>query len=171
MPSQKNQQRLEVLKEKLKQSKAFAIVNYEGTNVADQVELRAKLSEAGAEFFVSKNTLIELALENEELVEVLSGMNAIVFSYDDQVSAFKQVVDFHEETDKLELKKGWMQDRVLGVEEMLKLSKLPSKDELIGQLMAQLQGPASGLVSVLQAGQKDLLYVLKEIKDEGKLSA
>lgn len=166
MPSQKNKTRLEILKNKLEKSKAFAIVNYEGTNVDEQVQLRSKLKEAGAEFFVSKNTLIELALENEDLTNVLNGMNALVFSYDDQVSAFKQVVDFHEETEKLEVKKGWMDDRVLSADQIIELSKLPSKDELIGQLMARLQSPASGLVNVLQAGQRDLVYVLKAIGDK-----
>ncbi len=166
MPSQAKKDRLKVLKEKLEKSRAFAIVNYEGTNVADQVELHSKLKEAGAEFFVSKNTLISLALENEELAEVLEGMNALVFSYDDQVGAFKQLVDFQEETEKLTLKKGWMDDRVLSTEQIIELSKLPSKDELIGQLMARLQSPASGLVNVLKAGQRDLVYVLKAIQDQ-----
>lgn len=165
MPSQSKKDRLEVLKEKLEKSRAFAIVDYEGTNVADQVELRSKLKEAGAEFFVSKNTLIKLALENEELAAVLEGMNALVFSYDDQVGAFKQLVDFQEEKEKLTLKKGWMEDRVLSTEQIIELSKLPSKDELIGQLLARLQSPASGLVNVLKAGQRDLVYVLKAIQE------
>ncbi len=166
MPKQYKQDLVELLKEKISQSKAIAIVNYEGTSVQDQVKLRAKLSEAGAELTVAKNTFINIALGNDQFAEELQGMNAIVFSYDDQVSAFKELVEFNKETDKVEIKKGLLDDKVLSPAEVVELSKLPSKNELIGMVMARLQGPAFGLVSVLQAGQRNLVYVLKAIQDQ-----
>lgn len=170
MPSQKNQQRVEQLKDKLNQAKAFAIVDYAGTSVADQVALRSKLKEAGAEFVVAKNTLVKLALENDDFSESLAGMNALIFSYDDEVAGFKQVVDFHEETEKLEVKQGKMNDRVLSAAEILELSKLPGKDELMATLIVRIKGPAFGLVNVLRASQKELLYVLQAIGDKNDKS-
>ena len=124
------------------------------------------LKEAGAEFVVAKNTLVGLALENKEFAESLTGMNAIVFSYDDEVSGFKQIVNFHEEADKLEIKQGQMDNKVLTTEEILELSKLPSKDQLIATLIARIKGPAFGLVNVLSASQKNLVYVLKAISEK-----
>ena len=89
----------------------------------------------------------------------------IVFSYEDEVAGFKQIVNFHEEADKLEIKQGGMNDKVLSSQEILELSKLPSKNELIATLITRIKGPAFGLVNVLQAGQKNLVYVLKAITD------
>ena len=166
MPNQHNQDQLEMLKEKLSRAKSFAIVNYDGTSASDQVKLRAALKDAGAEFVVAKNTLVGLALENKEFAESLNGMNALVLSYEDEVSGFKQVVNFHEEEEKLEIKQGGMGDKVLSIEEVFELSKLPSKNELIATLIARIKGPASGLVNVLQASQKNLVYVLKSISDK-----
>ncbi len=165
MPNQHNQDQLQMLKDKLSKAKAFAIVNYEGTTATDQVKLHVELKNAGAEFIVAKNTLIKLALENKDFSESLNGMNAIVFSYEDEVAGFKQIVNFHEEADKLEIKQGGMNDKVLSSQEILELSKLPSKNELIATLIARIKGPAFGLVNVLQAGQKNLVYVLKAITD------
>ncbi|MBU0576814.1 50S ribosomal protein L10 [Patescibacteria group bacterium] len=166
MPNQHNQAQLEMLKDKLGKAKAFAIVNYQGTTVADQAKLRTALKTAGAEFVVAKNTLVGLALENQDFSESLNGMNAIVFSYDDEVAGFKQVVNFHKEVDKLEIKQGGMNDKVLSSAEIFKLSKLPSKDELIVTLIARIKGPAFGLVNVLVASQKKLVYVLKAISEK-----
>jgi large subunit ribosomal protein L10 len=169
MPNQHNQDQLQMLKDKLSKAKSFAIVSYEGTSATDQVKLRAALKAAGAEFVVAKNTLVELALENKDFSDSLNGMNAVVFSYEDEVAGFKQIVNFHEEADKLEIKQGGMDDRVLSAQEILELSKLPSKNELITALIARIKGPAFGLVNVLQAGQKNLVYVLKAISEKNKL--
>ncbi len=166
MPNQHNQDQLTMLKDKLSKAKAFAIVNYEGTSVSDQVKLRGELKKAGAEFIVAKNTLVSLALDNQEFADSLNGMNAIIFSYEDEIAGFKQVVNFHEEENKLEIRQGGMDDKVLSTEEILELSKLPSKDELIATLISRIQGPAYGLVNVLSASQKNLVYVLKAISEK-----
>lgn len=166
MPNQHNQDQLAMLKEKLSRAKSFAIVNYEGTSADDQVKLRSALTAAGAEMVVAKNTLVGLTLDNKEFADSLNGMNAIVFSYEDEISGFKQVVNFHEKADKLEIKQGGMEGKVLSAEEIMELSKLPSKDELIATLIARIQGPAHGLVNVLSATSKNLVYVLKAISEK-----
>ncbi|MBU0578807.1 50S ribosomal protein L10 [Patescibacteria group bacterium] len=166
MPNQHNQDQLQMLKDKLSKAKAFAIVNYQGTSASDQVKLRSQLKAAGAEFVVAKNTLVGLALENKEFSDSLNGMSAIIFSYEDEVAGFKQIVDFHQEIDKLEIKQGGIDDRVLSAVEILELSKLPSKDQLIATLIARIKGPAFGLVNVLTASQKNLVYVLKALSEK-----
>lgn len=166
MPNQHNQDQLQMLKDKLSKAKSFAIVNYEGTSAEDQVKLRTALRDAGAEMVVAKNTLVALTLENKDFAESLNGMNAIVFSYEDEVSGFKQIVNFHDEAEKLEIKQGGMEGKVLSADEILELSKLPSKDELIATLIARIQGPASGLVNVLSASAKNLVYVLKAVLEK-----
>lgn len=163
MPSQKNQQQVDVIKEKLAKAKSVAVVNYEGTSVNDQVKLRSDLNEVGGEMYVTKNTLINIAIGKGKVSNSLTGMNALVFSYQDAVSALKKLFAFHKDTDKLEIKQGLYEDKVVSFEELKTLSELPSKDELIATMINRLQGPASGLVNVLKAGQRDLVQVLRAV--------
>jgi large subunit ribosomal protein L10 len=168
MPSQAKKQRVKELKEKAKKAKSLFIIDYSGTNATDQVNLRSQIKEAGGEMFVTKNSLIDVALAKDELKDSLSGMNAIVFSYEDVVAALKKVYDFHEEEEKLEIKQGVMltEDKVLSPAEVKQLSQLPGKEELIVSLINTIQGPARGLVNALNSGQRDLVYVLQAIKDK-----
>ncbi|MEN8252762.1 MAG: 50S ribosomal protein L10 [Patescibacteria group bacterium] len=163
MPSQKNQQLVETIKTKLDQAKSVVIVDYSGTSVNDQTKLRSTIKEAGGELMVTKNTLINLATDKNELKESLEGMNAIVFSFEDEIAAIKALFEFHDTEDKLSIKQGIMEDKVLSAEEVEALSKLPSKDQLIATLISRIQGPSYGLVNVMKAGQRNLVYVLKAI--------
>ncbi|MCB9801393.1 MAG: 50S ribosomal protein L10 [Pseudomonadales bacterium] len=167
MPSQKNLQQVEMLKAKLDKAQSVAIVDYSGTSVNDQVKLRTSISEAGGEMLVAKNRLINVAVGEGKLSESLDGMNAIVFSYEDAVSALKKLFDFHKEEEKLTIKQGIMDDKVLSPAEVEALSKLPGREELISMLLNRLQSPATGLVNVLKAGQRDLVYALKAIAEKG----
>ena len=166
MPNAKNQQQLEMLQAKLAQAESVAIVQYDGTTVNDQVDLRAQLREAGAELLVAKNTLIDLAVGKDRLIDSLSGMNAIVFSYDDPVAGVKALFKFHDETDKLTIKQGYMEDKVLSYAELESLSKLPGKEELMVMLIQRLNSPGQGMVNVLKAGTRDLVNVLKAVADK-----
>lgn len=166
VPNKQNLSQVEILQEKLARAKSVAVVDYQGTTVNDQVKLRSELSEVDGEMFVTKNTLVDIAVGKGRLSESLDGMNALVFSYGDPVAALKKLFAFHKETEKLTIKQGLYEDRVLSAEEIETLSKLPSKEELIATLISRLQGPAYGLVNVLKAGQRDLVYVLKAIADK-----
>lgn len=174
MPSQKNEQQVELLKEKISKAKSVAIVDYSGTTVNDQVELRKGIREAEGEFLVAKNTLINIALGQPELKASLEGMNALVLSFADEVAALKPLFKFKEDKEKLTVKQGVLEGKVLSADEVENLSKLPGKSELIATLISRLQGPAYGMVNVLKAGQRDLVYVLQAIakKDnEGEASS
>ncbi len=170
MPSQYNKEQVKLIKEKLSQAKSMVLVDYSGTDAQDQTKLRAMIKSAQGEMFVAKNNLIKLAIDNKELEESLVGMNALVLSYEDAVAALKQVFEFKEETDKLEIKQGLMAAddgmRVLSSVKIEQLSQIPGQDELMVMLMQRLQSPAYGLVNVLNAGPRNLIYVLQAIAEE-----
>jgi len=168
MPNTKNKQQVDQIKDKLSKAKSMAIVDYSGSTVNDLTKLRSELKEAGGEMFVTKNTLIDIALGRGRVKESLSGMNALVVSYEDAVSALKALFTFHKDTEKLVIKEGWMNedDKVLSADQVKALSELPSKDELIAKLMQILKSPAQGVVNVVKAGPRDLVYALKAIADE-----
>lgn len=170
MPNQKNLKQVEIIKDKLATSKSAVVIDYSGTNVNEQVALRNALKEAGGELFVTKNTLIDVAVGRGKLDDSLTGMNALVFSFEDAVSALKKLFEFHKDSEKLIIKQGLMDDKVLTPNEVEALSKLPSKVELISMLLARIQSPAQGLVNVLKASQRNLVYALRAIAEKGEVT-
>jgi large subunit ribosomal protein L10 len=168
MPNKKNQSQVELLTEKVKQAHSIAVVDYSGTTVGEMTTLRSQVKEAGGEVFVAKNTLIDIAIGKGKVSESLTGMNAVVFSYQDAVSALKKLFGFHNESKKLAIKQGFMpdDDKVLSIDEVKQLSEMPSKPELIQMLIGRIQAPAYGLANVLKANQRNLVYALKAIADK-----
>ncbi len=166
MPNQKNQNQVAVLQDKIKEAKSLAIIDYSGTSANDQVKLRQAITDAGGDVLVTKNTLIDIAIGKGKLSDSLEGMNAVVFSNDDAVSAIKALFTFHKDEGKLVIKEGFMDDKVLSATEVENLSKLPSKPELISMLIRTLQAPATGMVNVLKANQRDLVYALTAIAEK-----
>lgn len=165
MPSQVNQQKVSELEEKIARAKSFAVVDYAGTSVNDQVDLRRGLRAVGSEMYVTKNTLINVVTDGK-LKEHLEGMTAIVLSYDDEVAGLKVLVSWHKDKEKLVVKGGMVGESVLSPDEVVTLSKLPGKEELIASLISRLQGPSYGLVNVLNAGMRDLVYALNAIAEK-----
>jgi large subunit ribosomal protein L10 len=166
MPSQKNDVAVAQLQEKIAGAQSLAIVDYAGTSANDQVQLRRQISAAGGEMVVAKNTLVDIAIGKGKLSESLTGMSALILSLNDQVSAIKALFEFHKDSEKLTIKQGYMDDKVLSPAEVKALSQLPSKNELIQMLMARLNSPATGLVNVLKANQRNLVYALKAIVEK-----
>jgi large subunit ribosomal protein L10 len=169
MPCQKNTQNLEVLKDKIARAKSVLVVDYASTSVNDQTQLRRDLKKAGGEFCVAKNTLINLSFDKKpEVKDALTGMNALVLSFDDEVGAVKVTYDFIKDKEKIAVKAGYLDGKFLTLAEVEALSKIPSKKELIAKLMGSLNAPASGLVNVLQANLRNLVYALQAIVDKGE---
>ena len=166
MPNQHNQEQIKILQDKLDQAASMVVIDYGKSSVKDLTNLRAALREAGGEMFVTKNTLIDIAVGKGKLTESLQGMNAVVFSYKDPVAAIKALVNFHDESGLLEIKQGFMDDKVLSIAEVQALSKLPGKNELIVMLIQRLKSPGQGLVNTLQATTRNLVYVLKAIAEK-----
>jgi large subunit ribosomal protein L10 len=168
MPNKHNQSEVAELQESLKKAKTVAIVDFAGTTVNDQVKLRSALRKAGGGLRVTKNTLMNIVFNKPELKESLHGMSGAVFSFEDEVGAIKALFQFKKESEKLTIKQGYMvtEDKVLSLEELETLSKLPGKQELISMLISRLNGPAYGLVNVFKAGQRNLVYALKAIADK-----
>lgn len=167
-------QAVQEIAEKLKQSQGVVFVDYRGLNVKAMTELRAKLREAGAELKVVKNTLTRRAaeaIELEGLDPYLEGPTAAAFGYDDPVAPAKVLSDFAKTHEALELKAGVLSGKVIGAEEVAALARLPSKEELIGQVLRGLQSPIAGLANVLNGPIRSLVYVLEAIRKEKESAA
>lgn len=171
MPNTKNTSQLELIKEKLGKAKSVVLTNYSGLTVNEQNKLRSELTAAGGEYVVAKNTLFKIALDKEELNSDLEGQTAVLFSYEDEVNPLKKLFEFIKKLEKPEVKKGLMNDKVLSKEEVIELSKLPGKDQLIATVISRLQGPSYGLVNVLNAGIRNLVYAVEAIRKQKEAKA
>ncbi len=159
LPSQKvlsqKQQFVADLAEKLKGAKAGVIVDYKGISVADDTQLRRDLREANVEYFVVKNTLLKLAAKEagiDGLNSYLEGTTALALSTEDQIAPAKVLGKYDEKMKNIfNIKAGFMDGEVLDGPKVIALGKLPSKEQLVGQLLSVMIAPIRGLAVALNA--------------------
>lgn len=155
MPSEKvleaKKAQVAELVEVLKGATTGVLVDYRGLTVEEDTKLRNDLRAAGVKYFVVKNTLLRLASKEtglEELDSILHGPTALAVS-EDAVAPAKVLADFAKENEKLELKSGFMDGKILSMDELKALAKTPSKETLIAKIMGSLNSPISGLARLL----------------------
>ena len=127
------------------------LMDYRGLTVEEDTKLRNDLRAAGVKYFVVKNTLLRLAANQvglEELDSILHGPTALALS-EDPIAPAKILFDFAKKNDKVEIKSGFMDGKVLSEEELIRLAKTPSKDALIAKIMGSLNAPISNLARLL----------------------
>ncbi len=158
MPSAKvlesKKARVEELTEMLKNSVSVVLVDYKGISVADDTKLRKELREANVNYFVEKNTMLKFAFHNigmECFDEVLNGTTAIAISNDDQTAPARILGEYAEKNDNFTLKAGCVEGEYYDSAKIMALSKIPSRDVLLAQLVGSLQGPIQKLAALLQA--------------------
>lgn len=172
MPSQKNINEVEKLKDQIKKAKTVVLTDYKGLNVDKLTKLRQKIKNVGGEFKVTKNTLLKIALKNTRcsiknqhpVLGELSGPTAILFSFEDELTPLKTLYDFAQENELPKIKFGFLEDRLVEQDRLIELAKLPSKKDLQAKLVGVLNSPTYGLVYVLKANINNLVGVLKQIK-------
>jgi large subunit ribosomal protein L10 len=138
--------------EKLAKAKSFVIVDYRGLTVAEDTQLRKELRENNVEYSVVKNRLTLRAMEKAGftgLDQVLTGPTAVAISYDDAVAPAKVLVTNAKKNNKLEVKGGMVEGKILSVNEVNGVAAIPAKPVLIAQLLGMLQTPIRGLAVAL----------------------
>ena len=142
------------LVETLKAAQAGVLVDYRGITVEQDTALRTKLREAGVEYKVVKNTLTRFAANEvglSELDEQLNGPTALAISTTDPVAPAKVLSDFAKDVETIEIKAGFLDGKVITLDEVKTLANTPSKEVLIAKIMGSLNAPISKLVRTLQA--------------------
>ncbi len=138
------------------------VARQQGLTVAEAIELRRKMGEAGATYRVIKNRLARIALEDTPysgISDLFAGPTAIAFS-DDPVAAAKVVVDYAKRNEKLTVLGGGLGEDRLDADRVKALASLPSLDELRGKIVGLLQASATKVAGVLQAPGGQLARVL-----------
>lgn len=160
---------VEELHERLTKSKVVIVTDYKGLNVETMTELRRKLREAQIDYQVVKNTLLIRAAQETGVALIqdqLKGPSAIALSFDDPVAPAKVLMEFSKKNEKLEIKAGVMENRVLDLASIKALAALPSREALLSQLLSTMIGVPTGLVRVLNGIPQKLMYALQAIKEQ-----
>lgn len=166
MPTQAKAEKIEELVEKLGRAKIAILLQTQGLTVKDMSELRGKMRNAKLELQVTKNTLLRIASERNNMTEldksIFNGQSTVAFGYDDEVAAAKAVTDYTHTSKVAVLKSGILGGRALNADQLENLAKIPGgKVESQAQIVGVLQGPLSTTYSLLTAPLRDLCYVLQ----------
>jgi large subunit ribosomal protein L10 len=167
---------IEELVERFNNHNFFYITDASGLTVAEVNDFRRMCFQKGVEYKVFKNTLIQKALDqidtdysDFENQNVLKGFSGILFSTENGNLPAKVITEYRKkykgEIPKL---KGASIDKELyiGDDQLSALSKLKSKDELIGEIIALLQSPAKNVISALQSGEHKLSGIVKTLSEK-----
>ena len=142
------------LTETLQSASAGILVDYKGITVAEDTALRAELRAAGVEYSVVKNTLLRFATKNVglELDEVLNGTTSMAVSKEDPIAPMRIVNSYAKKLgNRFNIKAGFMDGKVLPLEDVMALSELSSKEQLVGQVLGTMLAPITSLAIVLKA--------------------
>lgn len=157
------------LQQKLENATLVVFTDYRGLTVDEMTALRNKLRSPGVEYQVVKNTMMEFALKNaghEEVIEHISGPNAVIFSNEDPVGPAKNVYEFIKQYKKLEVKVGMLEGQLVGADKIKALADLPPREVLIAQVLGTMQAPITSLVYVLNANLTGLVRALDQIREQ-----
>lgn len=157
------------LKDKFSKSKVVIVTDYKGLDVTTINSLRRELRESQVEYRVVKNTLLIRAAENTDLAMIkdnFKGPSAIAISYEDPVAPAKILTGFAKDHEQLDIKAAVMEGRALDLAAIKALSKLPSREEIVGQLLSVMTGVPTGLVRALSDVPRRLLNVLGAVKNQ-----
>lgn len=162
-------QYVDEVKEKINKAQSMVLVDYRGLNVEQLTELRSQYRKAGVDYKVYKNSMMRFAFKDsglEDFNEFLKGPSAIAFGYDDPVSAAKITSEFAKTNDKLKIKAGIVDGKVIDVAGVNSLASLPSREVLVAQVLGGLNAPIQGFANVLQGTIRGLAVALNAIAEQ-----
>jgi len=167
MPKQKNVEIVKNLKDKFEKAKSVVFAEYTGLDANSMNELRKEIKAEGAEISIAKNTLMKLALpKNGEIKDRLKGQMMTLFAYEDSITPLKKLVEFAEEYEAPSVKIGLFEGEITSADQIVQLSKLPSKEELIARIVRGIKSPLTGIVNVLGGTQRNFVYALSAIAEK-----
>src|SRR3989339_764843 len=170
MPNKQNISAVAELETKLSLAQAVYLADYAGLTVKEQVKLRQAIQAAGGDMTVAKNSLLKIAMTNQgldttKLESDLTGPNITLFAGTDAIAPLKAMVEFAGSNEKElpKLKSGILGKEILSFTQVIQLSKLPSKNELIAKLLGTLVNPARNMVGILVAPMRSLVYAISAV--------
>ena len=162
------------LKEKLSRAKSIYIADYTGLNVADITQLRRDFRQGGSEFKVVKNTLTRRAIEGTGFAEAnehLTGQIGLGIAYEESTVPAKVLQDFFKRIEKPKVRMFFVEGKPYSGEKLAEIASLPSRNELLAQVVRCVQAPLVNLVSTLDGMIRGLIYTIDGLKEKREKEA
>jgi len=156
------------IRERLKDVQDFVFTDYRGLTVQQMTDLRTALRERNGDLKVIKNRTAQLALEDLEKPDVSSflvGPTALALSQEDPAAIIKALLDASKEA-PLEIKGGLIDGTVFDATQVEALSKLPTREELLGQLAGVMQAPVRNLLYAMNGVMQNLVRALRAVAEQ-----
>jgi large subunit ribosomal protein L10 len=169
MPNAQNKETLEKIKGELENVSALWVVDYRGLTVKEAEQLRRDIREAGAHLTVYKNTLMQIALAEQEMPaidDMLKGPSAFVFADGDPAAAAKAIKEFAKGNENLVIKGGIMDGAAYDAAQVEAIASLPSREQLIAQIAGAISGVARGLAVTINGVPSGLARCVSQIAEQ-----
>jgi large subunit ribosomal protein L10 len=166
MPTKEKEKELADFRETIKGAKAVVVSHASGMSVSDVTDLRRKLREAGVTHTVVKNTLGRIAareVKMEGLAKLLDGPTVISISKTDIIAPAKILAAFAKDHDKLVILGGVIEGKDATAKDIIEISTLPSREELLAKMLGSLNSPITGLVRVLNGPVQGFVRAMNAI--------
>jgi large subunit ribosomal protein L10 len=154
------------IKEKLQGAAGIVLADYRGLTVAQVTKLRVDLRQAGVEYQVLKNTMVQRAANEigiQGLEAYLQGPTAVAFCADPVVPA-KILTEYAKNNKFFKVKAGILEGKVITPEQVKALADLPARPILLSMVLRGMQAPLFGMANVLQGPIRKLGYALEEVR-------
>jgi large subunit ribosomal protein L10 len=176
--SKSREQKKELLddyREKINEAKALYFITAKSIPASEIIDVKKELYDLNSSYNVIKNTIFQLALEKEGIDKpdnIDSGQHGVVFAHEDSLSeAAKIIYEFIKKKNKekelgLEIKAGILDKEPIAASQVNELAQLPSREQLLGQVVGTLNAPISGFVNALADNIKKFGYALNAVKTQ-----
>lgn len=159
------------LREELRRARTVILSSFERLTVAQDAELRRRLAETGAKYKVVKNTLIERAAQGtaaEAVAQKLRGTTSLAYTESDAVPLAKALTAYAKENPALTFKAGVVEGRVIALDELVMVANLPSREQLLSQVLFLINVPARRVAGSLAGVARNLAFVMQQAVKEDK---
>jgi large subunit ribosomal protein L10 len=157
-------------RDKVGQAPVMYLTDFTGLDVKSMTSLRQNLKASGAEYLVVKNRLVKRALEDLDLpdiTEALLGPTGVVLGYEGVVEPAKVISDFAKEhDDKPVFKLGILDNKVVSAEEIMRLAKLPPREQLLAELAGALEAPMAMLATAMEGKIQEMSGLLDALREQ-----
>ena len=173
-PKPKKVETVRELTDKVKRARGIYFTEFKGLTVAEMTDLRRQCYQNHVEYLVCKNTFARMVLKENGYDQALAhavGPTGLVFGFDDPVTAAKILYDYAAKNEKLVLKGGIFEGRMVTKKEIEHIKDLPSREQAMALLLAAIQGPLQGFCNVIAAVLRDFVSVVNQIAEKRQASA
>ena len=164
----------EQLRAQLANVSTVILSTFQGITVEDDTRLRRQVEAAGGKYEVVKNSVAERAADGTPtapLLKDLKGTNSIAYTKLDPVALAKVLTKVAKDVPAFKFRAGWVEGRVISIDEINKLALLPAKEELISKIMFLLNAPAQRIATAISALPRNLAVVTSEAVKAQKFGA